>query len=398
VQTKRFAVAIVVSLACLGQAASALPVRAASQSSRTYASISGGDSHTCALTSDGKAYCWGSNSKGELGDGTTTASGTSGPRKVIGGHTFRTIDVGYSGSCAITTRGKAYCWGDNTGGENGDGTIVASGENGPQKVIGGHTFVRIAVGEMHVCALTQKGAAYCWGYNWSGMLGDGTTNNSVEGGPVKVLGNHKFVTITVGEDFSCGLTARGTTYCWGANGEGMLGDGTLVDSGLSGPRKVIGGHKFTYLHSGEYVTCGLTASQRAYCWGGQNNHGALGDGTTIASGTAGPQRVIGGHRFTSINNWGYFTCALTPAGAAYCWGDNANGELGNGTLVSSDGAAPVKVLGNHTFKAIGPGEDHTCALTVEGKAYCWGANGSGQLGDRTLSSAWRPKLVIDGVN
>jgi alpha-tubulin suppressor-like RCC1 family protein len=215
--------------------ASAGPATADSQ---RFVQISTGDFHTCGLTSSGAAYCWGANFEGQLGDGTTTISGVNGPQAVIGGLKFASISVGYISTCGLTSSGAAYCWGSNGNGQLGDGTTTSSGVNGPQRVIGGLKFASIQPGAFHTCGLTSRGAAYCWGENNYGQLGDGTTTDSNANGPQRVLGGLKFASNQPGAFHTCGLTTRGATYCWGRNVEGQLGDGTTTSSGVNGPQAV----------------------------------------------------------------------------------------------------------------------------------------------------------------
>jgi alpha-tubulin suppressor-like RCC1 family protein len=365
--------------------AGAAPVAA---SSRTYSSIAAGGTHSCALTARGAAYCWGDNDYGQLGDGTTTESGENGPQAVIGGLKFASIAVGDGHTCAITTRGAAYCWGRNTGGEGesfgqlGDGTTTNSYNNGPQAVIGGLKFASITAGEYHTCAIATRGAAYCWGRNFDGQLGDGTTIDSGASGPQRVVGGHKFASITGGEDHTCALTTQGAAYCWGYNSHGRLGDGTTDDTDGNPPQQVIGGHRFASISASYLHTCAITTRGAAYCWG-YNDDGQLGDGTTTASNEGGPQAVIGGLKFASIKAGEYHTCAITTRGAAYCWGYNVYGELGDGTTTDSRNNGPQAVIGGLKFASIDGGNEHTCALTTRGTAYCWGANWQGQLGDGT---------------
>ena len=141
-------------------------------------------------------------------------------------------------------------------------------------------FVQISTGDYHTCALTSRGAAYCWGNNFSGELGDGTTSNASS--PQAVIGGLRLASISAGYEFTCGLTTRGAAYCWGDNLYGELGDGTTTDSGVSGPQAVIGGLKFASIQPGAFHTCGLTSRGAAYCWGA-NFLMQLGNGTTTPS-------------------------------------------------------------------------------------------------------------------
>ena len=371
----------------------------ATASGQRFVQISTGDYHTCGLTSRGTAYCWGYNGDGQLGDGTTTNSEDDGPQAVIGGLKFASISAGEEHTCGLTSRGTAYCWGANTDGELGDGTTDSSGEDGPQAVIGGLKFASISAGDDHTCGLTTRGTAYCWGDNGNGELGDGTTTDSEDDGPQAVIGGLKFVSLDVGYYHTCGLTSRGAAYCWGYNGYGELGDGTTTDSEDDGPQAVIGGLEFASISSGYLFTCGLTSGGAAYCWG-FNDYGQLGDGTTTGSEDDGPQAVIGGLKFASLSADSYYhTCGLTSRGAAYCWGYNGRGELGDGTTTDSDEDGPQAVIGGLKFASIQTGGYHTCGLTSRGAAYCWGANGDGQLGDGTEENSDEdgPQRVIGGL-
>jgi alpha-tubulin suppressor-like RCC1 family protein len=211
-------------------------------------------------------------------------------------------------------------------------------------VIGGHRFKSISAAAYdHTCALEVGGAAYCWGYNNAGQLGDGTTADSGVGGPKAVIGGLLFTSISAGYDKTCGLVMGGKAYCWGDNGFGELGDGTILPSDTLGPREVIGGYLFNSIQSGGYHTCGISTLGRTLCWG-DNTYGELGDGTLNPSAANGPQVVIGGLRFTSLGGNGYNTCALTRRGDAYCWGYNEFGDLGDGTRVTSGVSGPQPVL------------------------------------------------------
>ena len=320
-------------------------------------SISGGDDHECALMRNGSVYCWGGNGGGFLGDGTENDTDLSGPHKVIGGLKFVKMHSAYDGTCALTRRGAAYCW--------------SFGTNGPQKVTGGYKFIDIGLGESGTtCAVARDGAAYCWGNNGpNGQLGDGTADSSAS--PRKVIGGNKFKSVVVGEYSACALTRRGAAYCWGGNYYGNLGDGTTEPSGLKGPQKVIGGHKFVKLAAGEDHFCGLTRTGAVYCWG-ENYESQLGVGTLDHHELDGPLKVRTSQKFITISAWGYETCGLTRAGAAYCWGSNGDGELGIGSSSGRSANTPRKVLGGHKFTSIGVGEGHVCAASKQGKVYCWG--------------------------
>ena len=344
--------------------------------------IAAGRNHTCGITPDGAAYCWGANTSGALGDGTTTDRSV--PTRVVGGHVFTWISAGQFATCALEDDGDAYCWGDNTDGQLGDGTTTNRWE--PTPVSGGHAFTSVSAGgNFFVCGLTTDGDAYCWGRAGRGQLGTGTNlNHSV---PTAVSGGHTFVSITAGGGHACGLEADGDAYCWGENEVGTLGDGSTLDSPV--PTAVTGGHTFTSVNAGHGHVCALKANGDAYCWG-WNDSGRLGDGTTTDRLV--PTPVSGGHSFAALGRgFGHHTCALEADGDAYCWGFNNLGQLGDGTTTPR--SVPTPLDGEHEFTAIAVGGAHTCGLEAEGDAYCWGFNSRGQLGDGTTTDRLLPTAV-----
>jgi alpha-tubulin suppressor-like RCC1 family protein len=299
------------------------------------------------------------------------------------------LAAGGSHTCGLTSGGAAYCWGYNIDGEVGDGTTT-NPQLTPTPVAGGLTFTSLALGWSHTCGLTSGGAAYCWGYNIDGEVGDGTTTNP-QLTPTPVAGGLTFTSLAVGGAHTCALTSGGAAYCWGWNANGQIGDGTAT-SRLT-PTPVAGGLTFTSLALGGAHTCALTSGGAAYCWGA-NDFGQLGDGNATSRLT--PTPVAGGLTFTSLALGGGHTCGLTSGGAAYCWGNNQLGELGDGTLGTSR-LTPTPVAGGLPFTSLALGEFHTCGLTSGGTAYCWGDNTSGQVGDGTTTYRLTPTPVAGGL-
>ena len=239
----------------------------------------------------------------------------------------------------------------------------------------------------NACGLTPSGAAFCWGANGAGQLGDGTTTSRAT--PVAVTGGHTFTSISVGQAGSCALTAAGAAFCWGTNLDGELGAGTISPA-QSTPVQVTGGQAFTAISSGARHSCALVAGGAAYCWGG-NFAAQLGNGTTSGPPSTAPVAVTGGLTFAKISAGFVHTCGLTAAGALYCWGSNAAGQLGDGT--ATDRSTPVPVAGGLTFAGVSAGFIHTCAWTAAGASYCWGANVYGALGIGTSDVSLVPVLI-----
>ncbi|MCX5764790.1 MAG: Ig-like domain-containing protein [Gemmatimonadetes bacterium] len=293
---------------------------AVQQTGVTFASVAAGGVHSCGLTTTGAAYCWGMNASGSVGD--NTISDRSAPVAVSGGLTFAALSAGYTHTCALTSAGAAYCWGQgplgySTGGPSGSSPFSTT----PGAVQGGLTFSKIAAGQNHTCALTSTGAAYCWSSLFGGFC-DGTSNISTT--PTACQGGLVFASIFAAATeiippngpLTCALTAAGAAYCWGYNIYGQVGDGTTGADRLT-PVQVQGGLVFTTMALGVFHACGLTGDGSAYCWG-RNSAGNLGDNST--TNRSSPVLVQGGLKFTALAAGKKHTCGLTAAGATYCWG------------------------------------------------------------------------------
>ena len=381
--------------------------------------------HYCALSEDGTAYCWGYNGYGQLGDGTTTNANT--PVSVSGGHSFRGISTAFYHTCAIDDTGDAYCWGDNGSGQLGDGTTT--GQTTPTAVSTSLTFDAVDVGGWTSCALDGTDA-YCWGRNDFGQVGDGTTATP-RTTPITVAGGHEFASISSGYQHGCGMTTAGAPYCWGFNGYGQIGDGTTTDvssptavsdlatveqisadaytscavasgdaycwgynaygalgdgttTGRSTPSMVTGGINWSRVLAGYHIGCGVSSDDTPYCWGYTPY---VGDGTTLDQPT--PTSVLGGNTFTDIDAGNGMTCATT-GNESYCWGNNSNGELGQGDFEPRSEPAQITTV---SLDRVAAGTNHACGLTSSGDAYCWGDNGNGQLGDGTTTDSDVPVAV-----
>ena len=367
----------------------------------TVDAITAGTDHSCAVL-EGAAYCWGNNDTGELGDLTTTSRGVAtavDTTGVLGERTVSAVSSGDNHTCAVAD-GGVYCWGENEDGELGNGTQTDSSTPVAAGSLAGATAV--AAGSAHTCALAD-GSVFCWGDNNSGQLGDGgATKRSTT--PVQVQGLLAGKTVTAiaaGGEHTCAV-ASGAAYCWGLGSDGQLGNGRKGGSGSSDVPEavdasgVLAGLTVTAVAAGDEYTC-VIAGGAAYCWG-RNKSGQLGDGTskdqTVSVAVVAPWAT--GAELTSLAAGMDSTCVVA-SGKAYCWGENNSGQLGNANTTDQETPVAVTATGvlSGTVDEIAVGEEHTCARSG-GSAYCWGSNKSGRLGDGTTTNSTQP-VAVTGV-
>ena len=298
------------------------------------------------------------------------------------------VEAGLHFTCALVGPGSAMCWGSNTYGQLGDG--MTDDRHNPAGVTGiADRVVAISAGRHHACAVTIAGAALCWGRNEQGQLGDGTTSN--RSSPVPVVGLSSGVaTISAGRSSTCAVTASGTARCWGGNVYGQLGNGTTT--GSTTPVDVSGlPSGAAAISVGGYHACALLADGAVYCWG-DNADGQLGDGTTTSHTTPMPVSGLssGGAAVSAAR--GAHTCAVRTTGAALCWGDNSGGQLGTGTTTDWPWPAGISSL-TSGVSVISGGVEHSCAV-ASGGAKCWGANTYWEIGDGTTVQKLVPTDVL----
>lgn len=328
----------------------------------SFAQAAVGTRHQCTLAPDGSAYCWGSNSYGELGIGSRDAR--SAPAPVAGGHVFRSVSAGRSFTCGVTPGDAAFCWGSNSYGKLGTGSFPDA--HTPAPMAGGIAFRSVSAGVDHACGISTGDAAYCWGYNLDGRLGSAGNQQST---PTPVSGGLAFRSVSAGGRHTCAVTPGGEAHCWGHNATGQLGDGSTAST--STPVAVSGGLLFRSIHAGAAHTCALASDGAAHCWG-SNLLGELGTGKVQegSAPTTTPAAVRGGLKFTSLAVGARHTCGVAEDGAAWCWGDNVEGQLGTGSTAGS--ALPVRVTGGLSFRSVAAAEARSCGTTTDDLLYCWG--------------------------
>jgi alpha-tubulin suppressor-like RCC1 family protein len=364
-----------------------------------------GESHTCAVTVDGTAKCWGENSYGQLGDGSTVDSDV--PVAVNGltgsgaSSTAVSVTSGSGHSCAVMANGTVKCWGKNDIGQLGDGTTtnrrVPVSVSGITGLTPATTAVSVTAGGGSTCALMANGTVKCWGYNYDGQLGDGSNTDSLI--PIAVRGidgassSNTAVTVHITASVACALMADGTVKCWGRNNFGQLGNNSRAASNV--PVAVTGitgssaASTAVSVSAGGYHSCALMANGAVQCWG-SNLHGQLGDNVTVGDSlipvlVSGIDGLDGSAPAVSVSAGTFHTCAVMVDRTVTCWGWNMNGTLGDNSLV--DSSVPVLVSGPNgslpasSASVVSAGGFHSCALMEDASLQCWGYNVDGQLGD-----------------
>jgi alpha-tubulin suppressor-like RCC1 family protein len=320
-----------------------------------------------------------------------TVRGVSGEGVVEVAARWRTIGAGRLHTCALDEAGYAFCWGDNSEGQLG--VPDTPGDSVPLPVAGDRRYEALAVGRDHACALTTAHEAFCWGRNSEGQLGIGTFATVWTPIPMRVVGGLLFASISATGVHTCALTTPGgAAYCWGWENEGELGNGNaLTFTGRPTPLPVHGGLTFRAISAGGSHTCAITPANAGYCWG-NDYEGQVGDANVAEPRYRPiPTAMIGNLLIRAIATGGAHTCASTMDGGTLCWGSSESGQVGDGTDTAH--LIPTTPVGGHTFSSVVPGYRHTCALTASGEAWCWGLNSDGQLGDASSLTKSRPTRV-----
>jgi alpha-tubulin suppressor-like RCC1 family protein len=370
-------------------------------------SITAGNYATCGIGLDNTAYCWGEGRYGQLGfpgsEDCTSIPGESpcatAPGRVSGTHSFISISAGAQHACGITTTGQTFCWGDDQFGQLGTSQSDTCGRP-PTPCARAPVIVQqaglsqLSSGGSHTCAVRQNGVGYCWGYGAYGRLGNGSSTNIAVPDSVRGL---LFRSIVAASSFSCGIAADSTVYCWGYNHLGQLGNGTTTTSLL--PTPITGNRHFVQLTAGIAHACAITSQGEAYCWGSATE-GELGStaATELCEGYAcnkTPVLVAGSISFVSVTAGLAITCGRS-AGASYCWGAIPGVvEFGRGLGLKTPVAFGTRgTEGGDPFVTLSAAYDHACGITAEHKAYCWGSDYHGKLGNGPDSAGVAPAPVL----
>lgn len=338
-----------------------------------------GDRHGCLVRQDNTLWCWGSNTDGQLGIGAITPPKSTPVQVTNLPGTIKALSAGKGFTCAAVDNGTLFCWGRNTEGQLGDGT--KNNILSPNIVFAGGFVSRVSCGREHTCAV-RDGSIVCWGLNAWGNLGDGTTTDRLS--PVQVMGlGAQALDVTAGDQHTCAILTGGQVSCWGANGDGQVGDGTPGGNKLF-PVAITGvGSGVTSLAAAFDHTCAAKDDGSVWCWG-YNTYGQVGDGSQNVrripvKAQNLPSAAVG------LDIGEQYSCAVLASGEVRCWGRGQEGQLGDGTKVSHVLPAPTVAFGKQAL-TVSTGLQFACARLADGTLQCWGDNASGQFGNGTKIS------------
>jgi alpha-tubulin suppressor-like RCC1 family protein len=354
---------------CCVQFDSQTPVATLMPSGTTSIATAAGQSHSLVVTSTGAVYAFGFNGRGQLGDGNNTNVDAPVQTSMPTGVTATTVAAGWDQSLALTSTGALYSWGYNNVGQLGIGTTKNSKVPVLVHMPAGVTVTGIAAGQFHCLAVTSTGAVYAWGFNGSGQLGNGTTNNASLPQLVPLPAGVKATAVGAGDNHSLVVTSTGAVYTFGKNNFGQLGNGTTTNSlspvlvklptGVKATAAAAGGVSPTAKVPGEDYSIALTGSGQVYAWGGGAN-GDLGNGGTSNSSVPVRTKLPSGVIATQIGAGPNFAHALTSAGDVYFWGSESNGHFLH--LVP---AATVLPSGKHAVEvSAGPDGEQILSIFV----------------------------------
>lgn len=343
--------------------------------------IAAGKYHNCAIRPDRALECWGTNNFGQLGLG-DNARRTS-PVQVGAYHDWRRVTAGGNHTCAINMDGKLYCWGQNTEGQLGrsDPTYISS----PSQIGLDTDWQSVSAGAAHTCAIKINHTLWCWGNNDNGQLGGSEIGSQVSA-PTRVLGDLIWSVVSAGDNHTCGVQLDRIINCWGSNDSGQLGVTApnpvgFIQIGDEGP--------WTRVAVGSKHSCAIKADTSLWCWG-RNAFGQLGNGESGNSHST-PQRVGTDLGWTSVELGKEHSCAMRIDGRLWCWGDNLVGQLGLDQQIIQ--LHPTETSLANSWHSVALGDVHTCALFADGRFGCWGENRDAQLGKGTATRRPEPVSV-----
>ncbi|MBI5017187.1 MAG: choice-of-anchor D domain-containing protein [Deltaproteobacteria bacterium] len=344
-----------------------------------WAGVAGGFGHTVAAKLDGSLWAWGRNSEGQLGDGTTVSKYA--PTRIGTDTNWARVAANDSQTVVLRTDGSLWAWGDNAEGQVGDGT--AGNKSSPTRVGTTGDWAKVAAGGYHTVSLQTDGSLWAWGRG--GFLGDGTTAS--KSAPTRIGAARDWAAVRAGFSHTVAVKVDGSLWAWGDNGYGQLGDGTTVFKLV--PTRIGTETNWANVAAGTYShTAAVKVDGSLWAWG-DNGQGQLGDGTTTSKSV--PTRVGTANDWAGVAAGSSDTVAVKTDGSLWAWGRNAEGQLGDGTTTSK--SVPTRIGTETSWLSVAAGHNHMVAVKTDGSLWAWGHNGQGQLGDGTTASKSVPARI-----
>jgi len=386
-------------------------------SEETILSTSFSTGHSSAITSEGRIFTWGDNLKGKLGNDTTVNQYTpvdiTSQFNLNSGETVLSVSLGELHSAAVTSESRVFTWGYNYNSQLGDGTTtdryIPIDITSQFSLNGGETVISVTLGAHHSAALTSEGRLFIWGWNYYGQLGNGSTTDQNTPTDItsqfSLTSNETIVSVSLGENHSSVITSEGRIFTWGYNYNGELGDGTTTDkyypTDITSQFNLNSGETVISAYLGEEYSSAVTSEARIFTWG-NNVFGQLGDGTTtdkfIPTDITSQFSLNSGEAIISVSLGGDHSSVITSEGRIFTWGYNGTGQLGDGTR--NDQYTPTDITSQfilntgETIISVSLGKKSSSVVTSIGRTFTWGFNGVGQLGDGTITNIKTPYNLL----
>ena len=353
-------------------------------------SINIGGSHSCAIKTDGSLWCWGHSGYGQLGTGNTNQQSLP-TRESSNTANWASVKATGEHTCAIRTDGSLWCWGNGAYGRLGTGNT--NSQTSPTREVSNATnWGNVTTGNGHTCAIKADRSLWCWGTGDYGRLGTGNTNSQTS--PTREVSNAtNWSSVSAGNAHTCAVKTDGSLWCWGYNSTGQLGTGN-TNQQTSPTREVSNATNWSSVSAGNAHTCAIKADGSLWCWGAGSN-GQLGTGNTTSQQTTPAREVSNATNWRSVSAGPLsYTCAIKTDGSLWCWGAGSNGQLGTGNTTQE--SSPVRELSHATdWENVSTGGGHTCAVKTDQSIWCWGTSNYGQLG--APQPKWIPNPTICSI-
>lgn len=352
-----------------------VPVQEATGST-DWLELSAGASHNCGIRTNGTLWCWGENGNGQLGDGSGPTDQATPVQEATGATDWDKVSAGAAQTCAVKNNGTLWCWGSDSYDSLGDGGSIADSAVPVQEATGATNWVDVDAGNWGGCGLQSDNTLWCWGYNYSGRIGDGTETQRSQ--PTQETSGNSWDSFSFGGSV-CAIDNTGQLFCWGTNYNGGLAQG--YDLEFPEYFRRASSDKWKDISIGSYSSCGVKMDDTIHCWG-ENWAGQLGDGTLLNRVTSAP--ISGGSTWKQLSFGSQHGCAIRSDDTLWCWGYGASGRLGNNST-GSENPTPAQVNGGGSWKYVSAGRGHTCGIQSDDTLWCWGSNLSAMTGLNTTS-------------